>query len=43
MNGGNAYDIPMGANGKSILTDGNYNFQTTEIEVYLVQWDRRSN
>jgi hypothetical protein len=34
----NAYNIPNGANGShSILTDGNNNFQTTEIEVYLVQ------
>jgi hypothetical protein len=34
----NAYNIPAAANGnRSILTDGNPNFQTTEIEVYLVQ------
>jgi hypothetical protein len=32
------YNIPAGANGNdSILTDGNKNFQTTEVEVYLVQ------
>jgi hypothetical protein len=32
------YNIPAGANGNhSILTDGNPNFQTTEVEVYLVQ------
>jgi hypothetical protein len=38
VNSGNAYNIPLGANGnRSILTDGNYNFQTTEVEVYLVQ------
>lgn len=37
---GNAYNIPPAANGNhSILTDGNSNFQTTEIEVYLVQWN----
>ena len=35
---GYEYNIPAGANGNhSILTDGNYNFQTTEVEVYLVQ------
>ena len=39
VSNGNAYNILAGANGKpSILTDGNQNFQTTEIEVYLVQW-----
>jgi len=38
VSGSRAYNIPMGANGKdSILTDGNRTFQTTEIEVYLVQ------
>ena len=38
----NAYNIPLGANGNhSILTDGNTNFQTTEVEVYLVQWSTR--
>ncbi len=38
VSGGNAYNIPMGANGNhSILTDGNTYFQNTEIEVYLVQ------
>jgi hypothetical protein len=38
VNGGSPYNIPAGANGNySILTDGNYNFQTTEVEVYLVQ------
>ncbi len=40
VGGGNsyAYNIPMGANGgHSILTDGNQHFQTTEVEVYLVQ------
>ena len=36
------YNIPAGANGgHSILTDGNQNFQTTEVEVYLVQWSTR--
>ena len=35
---GGEYNIPAGANGNhSILTDGNPNFQTTEVEVYLVQ------
>jgi hypothetical protein len=30
-----AYMVPNAANGSaSMLTDGNYNFQTTEIEVY---------
>jgi hypothetical protein len=34
---GNEYNIPTGSNGNhSILTDGNPNFQTTEIEVYSV-------
>ena len=33
-----AYNMPAGANGNhSILTDGNADFQTTEVEVYLVQ------
>jgi hypothetical protein len=32
------YNMPAGANGNhSILTDGNTTFQTTEVEVYLVQ------
>ncbi len=37
-NTNNCYNLPV-APGKSysILTDGNYNFQTTEVEVYLVQ------
>jgi hypothetical protein len=30
------YEIPAAANGKSILTDGNYNFQVSQIEVYSV-------
>ena len=39
VRGGIAYNIPAGANGNySILTDGNPTFQTTEVEVYLVQW-----
>ena len=31
---GNAYNIPAGVNEQSILTNGNRNFQTVEIEVY---------
>ena len=35
---GYAYNLPAGANGgHSILTNGTTNFQTTEIEVYLMQ------
>ncbi len=35
---GNAYNLPAGANGgHSILTNGTPDFQTTEIEVYLMQ------
>ncbi len=35
---GNVYNLPAGANGgHSILTNGTTNFQTTEIEVYLMQ------
>jgi hypothetical protein len=35
---GFAYNVPAAANGgRSILTDGNPTFQTTEVEVYLVQ------
>ncbi len=35
---GNVYNLPAGANGgSSILTNGTSNFQTTEIEVYLMQ------
>ncbi len=33
-----AYNVPKAANEYSILTDGKPTFQTTEIEVYLVQW-----
>ena len=35
---GYAYNLPAGANGgHSILTNGTEYFQTTEIEVYLMQ------
>ena len=33
-----AYGVPVAANGNhSILTGGNPNFKTTEVEVYLIQ------
>jgi len=31
------YGVPNAANGHSILTGGNLNFKTTEVEVYLIQ------
>ena len=31
------YGVPNAANGHSILTGGNPNFKTTEVEVYLIQ------
>ena len=37
VSAGDSYNIPAAANGYSILTDGNYNFYTSEIEVYLIQ------
>ena len=44
MYGDGSYNIPIGANGGHlILTDGNVTFQTTEIEVYLVQWNERKS
>lgn len=36
VSAGDSYNIPAAANGLSILTDGNYNFSTSEIEVYLI-------
>jgi hypothetical protein len=31
-----AYNVPKAANGKSILTDGNEYFQTSEVEVWSI-------